>query len=108
MSHIIKGLLYGLILIIIYTLILAPMIFLQEDSINSCNYSCMVKNFSVFYLTPLGILFLLINLYLGLKISKLSYFFSDRQDELIKESKNSYTWLWDHKLIKVEDYSPNK
>lgn len=107
MGFILKGIIYGLLLIVLFTFVLAPKISVLSES-EECKYLCNVADFSSFYLTSWGILFILINLFLGIKISSLSYLVSGRGTELIKESKKSYTWLWDHKLTLVEDNQLSK
>lgn len=105
MGYKFKGFLYGLVLMIVFTLILAPMIFGSLDNGTGlhCNYFCTVKILLIYYLNPFAILFFLINWFLGLKIAKLSYLLAHSVDDRSFRRKKSYTWLWEHKLKTVED-----
>lgn len=104
MGYQFKGFIYGLIILSISTLVLAPMIlFPMQAPEEYCDYWCSVNAFLKFYLNPFSILFIALNWFLGIKIAKLSYLLSGKEKQYLKESGKKYRWLWEHKLKQVED-----
>ncbi|VVB79724.1 Uncharacterised protein [uncultured archaeon] len=104
MGYRLKGFVYGMVIMVISTLVLAPMILLPlAGSMPYCDYLCSLKSFLKFYLSPFSVLFILLNWYLGTKIAKLSYLLSGKEKQYTLESKKNYIWLWEHKLKRVED-----
>lgn len=102
MGYRLKGFFYGVAILIISTLVLAPMVLMTQGEAVYCDYFCSVKSFIGYYFSPFAFLFFILNWYLGIKIAKLSYLVSGKKKEFDIESKN-YTWLWEHKLRTIED-----
>jgi hypothetical protein len=103
MSYRLKGFIYGMIILVISTLVLAPMVLLSMADISSCDYFCSLAGFLKFYQNPFSILFILLNWFLGTRIAKLSYLLSGKEKQYRSETGKKYTWLWEHKVKKVED-----
>ena len=82
MNYKIKGVLLGIVFLIAFTLIVAPMTNQLKDKIHSlnCDYFCSVKELAIAYNHPLFLILLASCWFLGSTIARLSYLITKKDD----------------------------
>ena len=113
MSYIIKGFFLGILLIIVFTLVLAPMTenLIEQKEGSKCSYICSVKALLSVYQNLIFIVFLVIFWFVGATIMRFVELLKEKDRVILpsgyenkKKYKNQeYKMPWEHKLSTVED-----